>query len=92
MKRQGKNIFSNYGDAATPKYSNPSPSIKSSKDATQARYHDTGDAANWRASERGFASGSEIDDWFGAEANLDNAQIGNNNVRRTTCIAYASSR
>jgi hypothetical protein len=51
--------------------------LQSSEDVTQARHQAIQEGAYWRASERGFAAGGEMDDWLGAEANIDRVQAGN---------------
>jgi hypothetical protein len=43
---------------------------------TQARYQAIEQAAYWRAEERAFSPGGEIDDWLGAEADFDGARAG----------------
>jgi hypothetical protein len=44
---------------------------QATEEVTQTRHQAIEQAAYWRASERGFASGGELDDWLGAEANID---------------------
>jgi len=77
MKRNSANTMSAIGDAAIPTHANSIELIQSSEEVTQARHQAIEEAAYWRASERGFASGGELDDWLGAEANIDGVQSGN---------------
>jgi hypothetical protein len=51
--------------------------VQSSEVVTQTRHQAIEQAAYWRASERGFTSGGELDDWLDAEASVDGVQSGN---------------
>jgi hypothetical protein len=48
---------------------------QATEEVTQTRHQAIEQAAYWRASERGFASGGELDDWLGAEANVDGVRF-----------------
>jgi hypothetical protein len=71
MKRHSSNTLNTSGDAVIPTQTNSLEPMQSSGEVAQARHQAIEEAAYWRASERGFASGGELDDWLGAEANLD---------------------
>jgi hypothetical protein len=71
MKRHTENIFNASDDEVRPTHTNSIELIQSPEEVTQARHQAIEEAAYWRASERGFASGGELDDWLGAEANVD---------------------
>jgi hypothetical protein len=71
MKRRSENTFNTSDNAATSSHPDSIELIQSPEEVTQARHQAIEEAAYWRASERGFASGGELDDWLGAEANID---------------------
>ncbi len=71
MKRHSANTMNAIGDADIPAHTNSIELLQSSEEVTQARHQAIEEAAYWRASERGFASGGEMDDWLSAEANID---------------------
>jgi hypothetical protein len=60
-----------------PLHAGPLQPMQSLQELTQARHQAIEQVAYWRASERGFASGGELDDWLGAEANIDGVQSDN---------------
>jgi hypothetical protein len=66
-----------FNDEVIPTQMNSIELIQSSEEMTQARHQAIEEAAYWRASERGFASGGEMDDWLSAEANIDGLHPGN---------------
>lgn len=49
---------------------------ESSESAAQARHQAIEEAAYWRAEERAFAPGGELDDWLGAEASFEGEGTG----------------
>jgi hypothetical protein len=72
MKRHSANTFNTSDGAVLPTPDAKAiDDIQTSQDLTQSRHQAIQEAAYWRASERGFASGGELDDWLGAEANVD---------------------
>jgi hypothetical protein len=71
MERHTENTFNASDDEVRPTHTNSIELIQSPEEVTQARHQAIEEAAYWRASERGFASGGELDDWLGAEANVD---------------------
>jgi hypothetical protein len=71
MKRHTENIFNASDDEVRPTHTNSIELIQSPEEVTQARHQAIEEAAYWRASQRGFAPGGELDDWLGAEANVD---------------------
>jgi hypothetical protein len=77
MKRHSADTFNSSGDAVMPIHMTSIEPLQASEHVTQARHQAIQEAAYWRASERGFASGGEMDDWLGAEANIDRVQAGN---------------
>jgi hypothetical protein len=77
MKRRSADTFNSSGDAVMPINMTSIEPLQASEDVTQARHQAIQEAAYWRASERGFAAGGEMDDWLGAEANIDRVQAGN---------------
>jgi hypothetical protein len=77
MKRHIANTFNTSDDAVLPTDANAIDDIQSSQELTQARHQAIQEAAYWRASERGFAAGGEMDDWLGAEANVDGTRSDN---------------
>jgi hypothetical protein len=77
MKRHSAKTLNTSGDAVMPTHMTAIEPLLSSEDVTQARHQAIQEAAYWRASERGFAAGGEMDDWLGAEANIDRVRSGN---------------
>jgi hypothetical protein len=77
MKRHIANTFITSNDAVTQVDADAIDSIQSSREVTRVRHQAIQEAAYWRASERGFASGGELDDWLGAEANIDGVRSDN---------------
>ncbi len=49
---------------------------ESSEDIAQARHQAIEEAAYWRAEERAFAPGGELDDWLRAEASFESEGTG----------------
>jgi hypothetical protein len=77
MKRNSANSLNTSGHAVIPKHTNSIELIQSPEEVTLARHLAIEEAAYWRASERGFAPGGELDDWLGAEANVDGVRSDN---------------
>jgi hypothetical protein len=74
MKRQianTLNTFNTSDDAVIPLEDSSVEPVQPSQEVTQLRHKAIEEAAYWRASERGFTSGGELDDWLGAEADVD---------------------
>jgi hypothetical protein len=59
------------GNEVMPQHLGSAEPVQATEEVTQTRHQAIEQAAYWRASERGFASGGELDDWLGAEANVD---------------------
>jgi hypothetical protein len=55
-------------------------SVQPPEDVTQMRHQIIEEAAYWRASERAFAPGGELDDWLAAEANFNSNSAQNGNI------------
>jgi hypothetical protein len=77
MKRHNANTFNTSDDGTMPTDANAIDEIQTSQESTQSRHQAIQEAAYWRASERGFAAGGEMDDWLGAEANVDSVRSDN---------------
>jgi hypothetical protein len=76
MKLNITHTLKTSGNEVIPLHAGSVGSIQSSEVVTQARHQAIEEAAYWRASERGFTSGGEMDDWLGAEADFDGARAG----------------
>jgi hypothetical protein len=77
MKRHSANTFNTSDDAVMPTDAEAIDDIQTSQELHQSRHQAIQEAAYWRASERGFAAGGEMDDWLGAEANVDGVRSDN---------------
>jgi hypothetical protein len=77
LKQQSKNDLKTSGDAVIPLHASPLQPMQSPEEMMRARHQAIEQVAYGRASERGFASGGELDDWLGAEASIDGVQSGN---------------
>jgi hypothetical protein len=77
MKRHSSNTLNSSSETFIPKYTSSIEQIQSPECLTQTRHQAIEEAAYLRASERGFASGGELDDWLAGEAEFEGGRIGN---------------
>jgi hypothetical protein len=76
MKRHSANTFNTSDEAIMPTNAEAIENIQSTQEVNLARHQAIQESAYWRASERGFAFGGELDDWLDAEAHIDGVKSG----------------